>query len=407
LIFSSSAFSDSLNEWLDSLNEVNPKVRASYSRWQAAKAKTPQAGGYPDPMIGVDVERNSTKLNEYNDLEYMVEQPIPWPGRLGIEKEVAGLEAEAAGFEYLEARRNAEAQLVSSAWELWKLRQTIEALQENLQLTRQLEAVIRSGLEAGMSPQTDLLRVQIAVENIDNEIQTMKQSERAELARLNSLLNADPALPRSTENLPEIPALPESVEKVQAESRQFSCMLLAATLRKKARDRARESAKLESRPNLSFRVEARQFDETGTIDEIDTGIFMNVPWLWGGKYKGRRAEAEADRNMAQYDFEEVAAFVLAEIQEKYSEAESHHRAMKLYENTIVPRTRDLAASSRESYQSGKISAMELLDAQRMVQEALITWYGETAGFASANAELMSITSPWTPEEFDSGLPPNK
>jgi len=405
ITFDIHAGAGSLDEWLKTVDDYNPTVKAAWSRWQAAKAMTPQAGGgYPDPMIGVDVERDNTSMDDYMDLEYMLEQEIPWPGRLGIDREVAKLEAEAVGFEYLEIRRKTKAKIISATWSLWKVRKSQETLRENLHLTEQLESITRAGLEAGMSPQTDLLRVQVEKDKLENEIRTMEQEERSMLAMLNGLLNESPDTDRSTEDMPGLPELSGSVEKLQDDARMYCCILMAAVWREFAKDRARDSARLESRPNLSVRVEARQFEESGSIDEIDTGIFMNIPWLWGGKYKGRRAEAEADRNMANAMLEEEVAMTLAEIQEIYSEAESRLRTMKLYEDTIVPRTRDLANSSRESYQSGKMSAMELLDAQRMVQDALMTWYAETAAYASSHALLTSIAQPWTPDEFATGLP---
>jgi len=396
---------NTLQDWLYSIDDYNPTVKAAWSRWQAAKAMTPQAGGgYPDPVIGVDVERNNTSLNDYMDLEYMLEQEIPWPGRLGVDREVARLEAEAVGFEYLEIRRKSKAKIISATWSLWKVRKSLDSLRENLELTEQLESITRAGLEAGMSSQTDFLRVQVEKVKVENEIRSMEQEEQSMLAMLNGLLNQPPKTERSTEDMPELPVLPDSVAKLQEDARLYCCILMASVWREFAKDRARESARLESRPNFSVRVEARQFDESGSIDEVDTGIFMNIPWLWGGKYKGRRAEAEADRMMAKAMLDDEVAMTLAEIQKIYSEAESRQRTMNLYKHTILPRTRDLAETSRESYQSGKMSAMEMLDAQRMVQDALMTWYEETAAYASAHAELASIVQPWTPDEFETGLP---
>jgi len=402
---SSNVRAGSLDEWLNAVDHDNPTVKAAWARWQAAKAMTPQAGGgYPDPLIGVDVERDNTSMDDYMNLEYLLEQEIPWPGRLGVDREVAKLESEAVGFEYLEIRRKTRAKIISATWSLWKVRKAQETLRENLLLTGQLESITLSGLEAGMSSQTDLLRVQVEKDKLENELKTMVQEERSMLAMLNGLLNEPLDTYRPTDDMPELPELSGSVEKLQDDARMYCCILMAAVWREFAKDRARDSARLESRPNFSVRVEARQFEESGSIDEIDTGIFMNIPWLWGGKYKGRRAEAEADRNMAKAMLDEEVAMTLAEIQEIYSEAESRLRTMKLYENTILPRTRKLADTSRESYLSGKMSAMELLDAQRMVQDALMTWYAETAAYASSHALLTSIAQPWTPDEFATGLP---
>jgi len=398
------AAADSLQAWLDTIDETNPTVIAAHRRWQAAQALVPQVSGWSDPMIGVDVERSNTRLDDYMGLEYMLEQEVPWPGRLKVDREVARLEAEAVGFELLETRRTIRAKIVAAAWELWAARKSTEIIREQVELTKSIAEVTKARLESGQAPQTDWLRLQVELERIRNDEVTMKREIDVALARLNALLNAPPKTPRSTDAMPPLPALTTSVEKLQDDARMYCCILMATLWRELAGELARKSARLEQRPNLTFRVEARQFRETGSIEEIDTGVALNIPWLWRGKYKGRRAEAEADYQMARAMLEEETAMTLVDIQEMYTEAESRLRTVRLYEENILPQTRALADSSREVYASGMMPAFELLDAQRMVQDALMTFYRETAAYAAAHAKLMAIAQPWTPDEFDTGLP---
>jgi outer membrane protein TolC len=400
----STSLGDSLADWLSSIDDFNPAVIAAHAKWRAAETMIDQALGWADPMIGVDVMRDNTGFDDYAALEYMIEQEAPWPGRLRVVRDVAQLEAEAVGYEMLEVRRQVRAKITAATWDLWAARKSAGVVKENAELTSQLADVTRARLEAGQAPQTDWLRMQVELEKMRNEAVTMEREIDVAQARLNALLNAPPATFRATDEMPPLPELIGTIQQLQDDARKYCCILMATLWREMARDLARKSTRLEQRPNLAFRVEARQFRESGSIDEFDTGVLINFPWLWRGKYKARNAEAEADLAMARAELEDETAMTLTDIQEMYTEAEAKLRSVKLYETSILPQTRALADSSREAYPAGMMSAMELLDAQRMVQDALMTYYRESAAYAGAHAKLNAIAQPWTPDEFDTGLP---
>ena len=223
---------------------------------------------------------------------------------------------------------------------------------------------------------------------------------------MNRLLDAEPGTPRDTTQEPPLPPFDQSLETLQEHARQFCCILMATLRRTEAAAAAIQSARLEGRPTLQFRVEARQFKDGNGIDEYDTGVFMNFPWLWRGKYKAMAAEAAAERSVAEADYEEEVNMTLFEVQDLHTMAENRLRTLKLYEDTLVPRARELVASSRQAYEAGRMAALELLDAQRMLQEALMDLYAAKAGFATAVASLQSIAAPWSPEELATGLPPH-
>lgn len=402
------AAAQDLAGWLADIDEVNPSVVAARSKWEATRTMAKQSYGLPDPIIGMDMMRSeSTRLSDYSELEYMVEQGLPWFGRRGVDREIARLEAEAVGFEMLEIRRQVRAKLTAAAWELWAARRSLLVAREQLQLTETLGESTRLRFEAGQASQMDWLRLQIETERLRNDVITMEREVDIALARLNSELDAEPLTPRSTDDMPPLPEWKASLQQLRENARQYRCILMATLWREKARDLARKSARLEQRPNFSIAVKARQFRETGSIVEYDTGIALNVPWLWRGKYQGRMAEAEAEYQRARADLKAETAATMRDIQEMYTEAESRLRNVRLYEEHILPKARALAESTRKAYPSGMMSSMEMIDAQRMALEAEMTWIKEQAAYAAAYAKLMAIAQPWSADEFDFGLPLNE
>jgi len=404
LFLSQPARASDLGTWLDSIDKTNAAVIAAHSKWKASTTRPPQAGGWPDPVVGVDWERDSTRFSDYSMIEYMLEQELPWPGNPGLSAEIATLEAEATGFEYLEVRRQTRAAIIAHAWDVWAGQEALAILRQQLGLVTSLEQSEKTRVESGQAAQPAWLRLRIQQDTLQNEIHTMEGEVAVLLARLNAALNSDPATPRRMDQMPALPVLDTSVAKLQEDARQYCCILMATLWRERARDLARKSARREQRPALSLRIEARQMKDSGTIDEYDTGFALNFPWLWNGKYAARRSEAEADYQAASAELQNEINMTLVDIQELFTMAETRLRNIRLFEESILPNTRALAASSRESYATGMMPAMEMIDAQNMLREAEMNYVKEKAAFAGAHARLMAIAQPWSPEEVATGLP---
>lgn len=406
LLFSPVIRADSLDDLVARAMENNPEVQAALSNWQASQKKAGIVSGLPDPMLGADVERDSTALDEYMGVEYMAEQEFPWFGKRGADRRVAELEAQAAGFEYLEKRRDIHAEVVSKAWKLWAATTSLEALQQIRDLSAQTEKLLAARQEAGQATQAEALQVRITALKLANELAMAERELKVARAELNALLNYDPEKPRPVPENMELPQSDAKLEDLLNQARKYSAILMAALRREEAREAAVKAVKLENRPMISLRVEARQFEESGSIDEVDTGIFLKFP-LWQSKYRAMTAEAVSEAEMATADFDVELNMTLLEIQEHYAEVENHLATYQLYESEIVPRALEIVEASSEAYRTGGMEAMGLLMAQQTYQEAIITLYKEKAAYAAAHAALFSIASPWNEAEKATGLPPDR
>ena len=395
-----------LEHWLAEVDAANPGIEAAYQRWQSARTIPARVGGLPDPMVAADFERMHTRLDDFAMIEYMAEQPLPWPGKRGADRRVAELEAEAVGFDYLETRRMTRSRVVEAHWRLWEQRRTLDAMRESLRLAEQTQAIAQARQEAGQAMQTDLLRATLARTRLGNEVVSVERAIDVTLADLNALLNAWPSTPRETAHDPMLPDFDLSLEQLQESATMYCCTLIGAIRRKEASEAMQRAARLEGRPMVSLRIEARQPRGDRSIEEIDTAVALTIPWLWRDKYRAIRTAAEAEWNEAEAALQAEINETLTTVQRLYTLAETYDRTRQLYETAIVPQSRALVESSLEAYQSGALSALELLDAQMLYQESLMTLFRETAAFAATHAELMAQAAPWSEEEIATGLPPD-
>jgi outer membrane protein TolC len=151
------------------------------------------------------------------------------------------------------------------------------------------------------------------------------------------------------------------------------------------------------------RVEARQFNGSGGIDEVDTGVFLNLPWPWHGKYGAMAAEAEASRRMAEAELAEEKNATLLEVRDLYAHAESARLNMLAYQEAILPRARQLVESAGAAYAAGGASYLELTEAEQALRAAELGYFRTKAEYGKKVAALESIAAPWDADETASRL----
>lgn len=381
----------------------NPSLAAARLKWEAAKARAGGERSLPDPMIGADWERDNTRFGDRMGVEYMLQQDLPGWGKRAARTEAARLAAEAEGFRYLEAARSLRAEVDGAWWELWARTQTVGAMGGSVEAMRQMEHAALARYESGTAMLAEVLRVQADLARMTNDWLTMRREVDVARVALNRLLNAPVETPREVPGDPADPDLPESLENLQRQARLYCCILMSYLREQEARAAAARAARAERRPDWQVRVEARQFDGSGSLDEYDTGVFLNVPWLWRGKYHAAIREAEADRAMAEAEYQDEVNKTLWEIQELYTMAEADHRLAGAYRDAIRPRLADALESTLAAYRSGQATALEVQESARALREAEIQHIRTRARFAQTAARLNAIAAPWGEFERASGL----
>lgn len=395
---------ETIEDWTDVALEKNPALLAAHKKWDAAKQKVPQVKALEDPMFGVDVERmETTRFDKYSDAEWMVSQKVPWFGKRGAKGSVAQLEADVLGFQYLELMRSMRAKVISAYWDLWLARRTAALVGESKTLMEQFEKTARVRYETGKGMQADALRAQMEAAKMGNEAVTMERDIPVMQHALNALLNAEPDTARATDAMPVIPALTQTLEQMQAQARQYCCILMGALRAVEAKEAAIRTAKLESAPDFEFRVEARQYNGRSGFQEYDTGVFINVPWLWRGKYKAMVNAAKADKEMAEAELQAEINMTMLDVKETYTKADAAQRLVKLYEEKLLPQAQQLIAASRAAYENGNSTFLELVEAQKAARDAQLEHVKTLADYGKTRAKLDAIIAPWGERELATGL----
>lgn len=380
----------SLQTLTESAFTKSPGLKSKKARYDALRAKVIEAWLPMDPMIGVDVEGQSEffKTGSRMNYETMVSQTIPFPTKLLLRGIAASKEADMAYQEFKEEERKIAWNVEQPYYSLFLAKKTVEALEETKTLLEQFSRAVRSRYEAGQATQVDNLKVEIELSQLKVELFDWKQKEHianAEISRqLNQSLDAVYEIGKdlmkeefkysrseletaAIEKKPELQMFKVAVEKTKTES------LLAKT---------------DWLPEITGRIEIRDFAEEGMEREYDNFIGFSVP-VWsllkglGGSWRGADEEIKA----AEALYTDMRNETLLSVHRAYARIEAAKFALDTFEKETLPQARQQVQVALSAYEAGKENVLMLIDAQRTLKNLQILYTKAWAEYEMGLSDL--------------------
>lgn len=353
----------------------NPSLKAAHANWRAMEARVRQESAWTDPRVGVDVERmGTTQFADYTATEWMVGQEIPLSGKNRRRAKAANAEAEAAFAESDRRKLDLIRDATTAFYNLIHAQAQLDLNDRNAALLRQFAEISRIKYEAGTRMQSDVFMAETEVLKNTEARRDFEQRLTESRFRLNVLMNRPPAsalgraIPPSMEGRAPR-ALENEADEVEKHALLHRPELRVAAQRIAAAKARHDVAKRAWIPDPELRVEARQFNGNGArIQEYDTGIFFNFPWVNRGKYKAGITEAERNRESAEYELAALENETRGLVREHLKRIETLHHHYTLFRDKVVPLARQSIDSTRISYSNDKATFLELITTQRTLQE---------------------------------------
>lgn len=192
---------DSLDHYLETAARNNPGLNADFLAYKASLEKVPQAGAWPDPQLDIGFFLKPMDIvggRQIADITLM--QMFPWFGSKKAAQTEATHMAKMAYAQFRETRDNLYLEVYTQWYHLATLVEQLRNNRENLRLLKQLEELAlrkisssSSGMSTGMGNtapgMSDVLRVQLEMAEIDNNIESILSGIASEKAKFNALLN--------------------------------------------------------------------------------------------------------------------------------------------------------------------------------------------------------------------------
>jgi outer membrane protein, heavy metal efflux system len=365
----------------------NPEIRAAKMKWGASLARISQAWTPEKPRV--DVERmyapqGKNILTEANENNLAVTQELPFPSTLYLRGHLAKNEALQAEAAYESVVRSVLTRTKMAYADLYMSYHSIHVFEENTDLMRRFAKVTEAKYAAGKASQSDVLKAQVELSKMQNNLLTAEQEKVASEALLNSLLNREgqDSLGQPEEaNSPRLKKEREDLERLALENRPE---LKEAALAVKGSGTAVGIAESAYLPDLMLQYRRREMKDGP--DSQDAILGFSVP-LWFWRERAQVAEAKADRDMAEAELESLRSRTLYEVRNLSVKVQTADRLIQLYETSVIPQAEEAMKVAEAGYQSEKSNFLDLLDASRSLLDLRMEHYQHITNYEIALAEL--------------------
>lgn len=347
----------------------NPALAAAQRRVERLRARRPQVESLEDPMLTLAPvgDMAQTAAGEVGFMAGL-SQKFPFPGKLEARGDAADRAAEAAEADLADRRLQVAAAVRRAWWSLAYARQAVGVVNEDVQLRERLRDSAAARYRAGSAERADVLRAQVEVDALFQDLLELRQQGETATASLNRLLD------RATDT--QLPDPPEAT--LEDSSGTLDELLVAAadhprlaSLRQQiaaSRDRIR-LANLERYPDLTVGVQFAGVDDEGVApaatgdDQLFLTLGINLP-LWQERRDGAEAEALAGLGEAAAMFTDEQNRLAFAVTDALARVAQRREAVALYDADMVPAAEEAVASAAAGYRSGQVDFIALIDNAR-------------------------------------------
>lgn len=388
-----------LEAYLKRASEANPDLTAYRQRYEAALGRVAQSRSLPDPMLQITqfVESVQTRTGPQEQV-IMLNQRVPWFGKLDKREAAASAEAEALWYAF-QSRQLMLARTVADAfYDYAYTGKAVTLLEENLRLLQELEPSVEERVRGGgeINP---LLRLKVEVGRTRDRLRSLQETRRAQSAKLAALLDlpADTTLAwpewevAKNGGTRNIASLTEALLSTNPELAMMQRQVASAAAR-------RELARLEGYPDVTVGVNYITISEPLNSTMADAGtdpwgvtLGINVP-IWRGRLKSQRQEALAMERAAEAVLADRENQLKSELSITLSKLRDAERRLDLYGNELLGLARQAVENSRNSYTSGRVGILEVIDSERSLIELDLQYWRAAADTWQARATLQTLVN---------------
>ena len=196
LLISFSGFSQESNEILNGYLKIaaenNPGLKAKFNDYMAAMEKVPQVGTLPDPQFafGYFISPVETRLGPQK-ASFGLKQAFPWFGQLESQRNAATELANAKYEVFESAKSNLYFTLKTIYYKYYYAEKAIDITRENMEILQIFKNLSLVKIENGNASIVDELRVELELNDLENQLALFIDSKHSLMIGMNSIMNRD------------------------------------------------------------------------------------------------------------------------------------------------------------------------------------------------------------------------
>ncbi len=364
-------FKHTLAGFIEEALANNPSLRGAESNIKIFKEIPEQRGSWKDPMLtfglaNLPVDTFSFREQAMTQKQIQLTQEFPYPGKMDLRKKAAEKDIAIAQWNLKELELKIIRQVKESFYELCFINSAIVTTQQNKILLKQFVTIAESKYSVGKGIQQDVLKAQVELSKIIDELIGLRQLQANETAKLNILMNRLPQAPlviphglSKTDFKYDIQTLQKSAEKNRPFLQGIQSVINKFTL-------TRQLAEKEYYPNFQVGVRYSQRQDSLTQEHPDfvSGfIGVNIPIWFKSKQSKKVAEENYRIQNARDTYNAAKNDVFLKIKIIMDKELKGRQLIGLIKTGIIPQARQSLESALAAYSVDKIDFLTLIDNQ--------------------------------------------
>ena len=368
--------------------ERNPEVEAARNAWEGARALGRQAAVPPDPEFEFEELPRFGSSGHHGEHTIGVSQRFEFPLKWWYRLQAGRQHAEAARLTVFEMARLDLVLRARTAYDRIALNEDLlQHARQDLHLAQNILRQAHIRFEAGDVPELDVLRASVEVGRASNRKRAAQNELSVARAELNALLARPLKTPFSLADSLAFQPVEADLDQLNEAALRQRPDLAGAELQLKALQSRQAAATAAFWPDLNAGLALQQRHGGHGEDSWLFRIGLEVP-LWAFLHqRGERARARAEAVRARAERDELRNRILLETKGAFLDLETAAEQVALFEDRILPGAERAFEVASRSYDEGKSTYLELLEARRLRIETRVEYAHALFDYGAADAAL--------------------
>lgn len=398
-LFSSILLSQSLEDYIQIALENNPELKTYKLQVDALESKIKQASTPSDPMLMLGVINLPINFSFTSDMMTMKEigisQMLMYPEKYSLMGKMSEKDYEIAKELYHSKKLELIANVKILYFEIYYMTKAIEITKRAIDLLKDFVKITSTRFATGQGIQQDVLKAQVELSKMTDELIRMETERKDMIARFNALLYRKPLdsvhIPMEIKFI-EFEKGYDELENLAFENNPMVMAMKKMVEKDKVMNRL---ARKELIPDFEIKFSYGQrsaVEPSGmkALDMLSFSVGVNLPIFFWRKQNLKIQETEIIISQSESKLLAVKNEISRMIQETLNKIEKNLKLIDLYKNGLIPQATQNLNIGLVGYQVGKIDFMTLVDNFMALYNYQIQYEKIFADYFSKLAELEMI-----------------
>ncbi|GJQ50691.1 heavy metal RND efflux outer membrane protein, CzcC family [Candidatus Kuenenia stuttgartiensis] len=350
----------------------NPIIMSKKHTVGAAQGKIKQAQLMPNPEITLLTEEIPTEEIGLNQSQNMVSlsQKLEIGGKRGLRTDVAKKEKNILSFDVQTTIWNITAQTKKAFFDLLTAQDELNLAKKTVEIAMSLKNLSDKKFKVGDISKLGVLKAEVELSNAKTTVVEAERNMFNATKRLQTVMGTTGAPLQKLVPIPVTDAPLLKLEKLEELSlKNYPELQAQKSIVNLSLLKVKE-AKRKMIPDIDVSIGYKRLSATDD-DTIQAGISLPLPFF--NRNQGNIIEAKELSHKSKDDEAAARNKLLLQLDNAYSMYASTRELVRSFIDTIVPQAEESLKMSKQGYEHGEFDFLEVLDAQRTLVTANVSY----------------------------------